>query len=62
MIDGNMWHSREFRQHLLNTHGYDAWVETVQPQMKRATVLAMKVLGVGSDPYAPYPIRRPDAP
>jgi len=41
-IEGNMWHSEVFQQHLHETWGRDAWKETVQPQMKRIAAWALK--------------------
>ncbi|CAE7877434.1 TTLL3C, partial [Symbiodinium sp. KB8] len=34
-IEGNMWHSDDFANHLKEKEGYDVWSTKIHPQMKR---------------------------
>ena len=54
VIDGNMWHSRDFQAYLQELTGRDAWTDTVQPKMKKATVLAMKSAQSGFKNVRPH--------
>ena len=41
-IEGNMWHSDDFRNHLKTVEGFDIWEEQIKPQIKKIVTYSLE--------------------